>query len=124
MNNQSNKLLLLIFLLAISACAILYRVPSAYHLYSVVLGILVGLLFFILIPKSILNKFFFTEQVEKMDFIFLCLVGSFLITWPVILVLYTGIDIRDSNFLFLGIVFLTMCALQLIYEIYNKFKQR
>lgn len=107
MNSQFNKLLLFIFPMAISTYAILYRDPSPYHLYAIALGILVGLLFFILIPKNIWNKFFFTEQVEKMDFIFLCLVGSFLITWPVILVLYTGIDIRNSNFLFLGIILLT-----------------
>ena len=67
-----------------------------------------------------LNEWFFYKNIAIKYFIFIILAVSVLGIWPIILELYTEIDITDSNLLFLNIALLTICVLKLIREIYDK----
>lgn len=93
-----------------------------YYFIATVLGLFLGWLLFTLIPMHKLNEWFFYKNMTIKYFIFMILAGSVLGTWPIILELYTEIDITDSNALFLNITLLTICVLKLIREIYDKLK--
>ena len=93
--------------------------PS-YYLWAIVLGILAGLLFFVLIPMHKWNEWLFYKNITTKHFISIMLTVSVLGMWPIILELYTEIDITYSNALFLNIALLTVCVLKFIREIYDR----
>ena len=118
MSKLHKRFLSFIFVLTISVCLALYAEPSFYHLFAIVLGILVGPFFFFRIPRAILDKWLVSDEVRAGHLISVLLVGFCLMVWPLALVMYIGdlaFILFYSNIIFLHMIFWTIVILRFLY---------